>query len=89
MSESVPSRESVRERLRQLVHEITGVELDAITDEASIDTELRMESVAFVELQVSLEEEFGIELDAIQVVELNRFGPIVDYVHGLASQSAA
>lgn len=90
MSEpSVPSRAAVRERLRQLVHEITGVPLDAVTDDASIDEELRMESVAFVELQVSLEEDFGIEIDAIQVVELNRFGPIVDYVHQLASQPAA
>lgn len=90
MSECVvPSRDVVRERLRQLVHEITGVELDVVTDEASIDEELRMESVAFVELQVSLEEDFGIEIDAIHVVELNRFGPIVDYVHSLASHAAS
>lgn len=90
MSESVlPSREAVRERLRQLVHEITGVALEAVTDDATIDEELRMESVAFVELQVSLEDDFGIEIDAVQVVELNRFGPIVDYVYELASRPAA
>jgi acyl carrier protein len=90
MSESsLPSREAVRERLRQLVHEITGVALDAVTDDASIDEELRMESVAFVELQVSLEDDFGVEIDAVHVVELNRFGPIVDYVYDLASRPAA
>lgn len=84
-----PTREAVRERLRVLVHEITGVALDVVTDGATIDQELRMESVAFVELQVSLEEEFGIEIDAVEVVELNEFGPIVDYVHDLAVRAAA
>jgi acyl carrier protein len=86
---AAPTREVVRERLRVLVHEITGVPLDIVTELATIDQELRMESVAFVELQVSLEEEYGIEIDAVLVVELNEFGPIVDYVHDLAARAAA
>jgi acyl carrier protein len=86
---AAPTREVVCERLRALLHEITGVPLDDVTEFASIDEELRMESVAFVELQVSLEDEYGIEIDAVQVVELNEFGPIVDYVHDLATQAAA
>ena len=86
---AAPTREVVHERLRALVHEITGVPLDVVTEIATIDQELRMESVAFVELQVSLEEEYGIEIDAVLVVELNEFGPIVDYVHDLATRAAA
>jgi acyl carrier protein len=86
---AAPTREVVCERLRVLLHEITGVPLDDVTERASIDEELRMESVAFVELQVSLEDEYGIEIDAVQVVELNELGPIVDYVHDLAARAAA
>jgi acyl carrier protein len=86
---ATPTREIVRERLRALVHEITGVPLDVVVEGATIDQELRMESVAFVELQVSLEDEFGIEIDAVHVVELNDFGAIVDYVHDLAVRAAA
>lgn len=83
-----PSRDAVGERLRTLVHQVTGVPLDAVTDDATIDEDLRMESIAFVELQVTLEDEYGIEIDAVAVVELNRFGAIVDYVHGLAAKAA-
>jgi len=84
-----PSREAVREHLAGLVHEIARVPLDVITEDSTIDQDIRMESVAFVELQVTLEDEYGIELDAVQVVELNRFGAIVDYVHDLARRAAA
>lgn len=70
-----------RERIRQLVHEITGIPLEQITDDASFDTTLVMESVQLVELQVALEEEFQTELDPLYMIELNRFGDIVDYIY--------
>ncbi len=50
---------------------------------ATIDGELQMESVAFVELQVALEEQLGIEIDPVRVVELNEFGAIAEYLHSL------
>ncbi len=74
------SREEVREFLAGLMHEIAGISRDKITEDATVENELRMESVAFVEIQVSIEEQYDIELDPIEVVELNRFGAIVDYV---------
>ena len=43
-----------------------------------------MESVAFVELQVAIEDEYAIEIDPIRIVELNEFGAIGDYVYSLA-----
>jgi acyl carrier protein len=76
-----PSREGVRARVASLINEIAKVPLDQITEEATIDEQLQMQSVIFVELQVAIEEEYGIQVDLIHVVELNRFGPIVDYVH--------
>lgn len=86
---SAPGRDAVRDRLRLLVHEITGVPLEALTEDATIDQDMRMESVAFVELQVTLEDDYDIELDAVAVVELNRFGDIVDYIHGLTTRAAS
>lgn len=61
----------------------------AIDDRATLDNELQMESVAFVELQVALEDELGIEIDPVQVVELNEFGAIVQYIHGLVLNRVA
>jgi|GEM_PF-1721133 len=73
--------EYVKQRARELVHEITGLPLEEITDDASFDTALAMESVQLVELQVALEEEFQTELDPIYMIELNRFGDIAEYIY--------
>jgi acyl carrier protein len=78
-----PTGQAIRKRLAHLIHEIANVPLEQITDSATVDGDIQMESVAFVELQVAIEDEFQIEIDPIQVVELNRFGAIADYVHHL------
>jgi acyl carrier protein len=60
-----------------------GVNPDQITPNATITDDLGLESVAFVELQVTLEDELGIEIDPIHVVELNQLSAIVDYLCAL------
>ncbi len=78
--EPAVSRSSLEERIRSLINEIAKIPNDKIVTSATIDGDLRMESVDFVELQVALEDEYQIEVDAIRVVELNEFSAIVDYV---------
>jgi len=80
-----PTRTELRDRIVCLINEIAGIEPDKITEDAKVDEELQMSSVAFVELQVAIEEEYQIQVDPIQLVELNRFGAIVDYVHSCIS----
>ena len=74
------STEAVRRRLITLINQIAGIPEEEVVDGATIDGELQMQSVAFVELQVAIEEEYDIQLDPVRVVELNEFGAIVDYV---------
>jgi len=81
----VPSIEEIAERLRQLLCEVAKIPRSAITETATVDGELQMQSVTFVELQVAIEDEYEIQLDPIRVVELNEFGAIVNYVHSLVS----
>ena len=76
-----PTVAEVKERLACLINEIAGIPKVRITDRATVDDELQMQSVAFVELQVAIEDEYQIQIDPIQVVELNQFGAIVDYVY--------
>ena len=76
-----PSRQEVRERLASLIKEIANIPTDHIGDDATVDGELQMNSVAFVELQVAIEEDYEIQIDPVRVVELNQSGAIVDYVH--------
>jgi acyl carrier protein len=80
-AESPRPLDLVKQRARELVHEITGLPFEEITDDASFDTTLVMESVQLVELQVALEEEFQTELDPIYMIELNRFGDIAEYIY--------
>lgn len=84
----VHTRYEVRERLTSLLYDIAGIPREQITDQATVDEDLRMESIAFVELQVAIEEEYGIQIDPIRVVELNEFGAIVDYIHGCTVSGA-
>ena len=84
-----PTRDQVAERLATLINEIAKIPLEQITETATVDEELQMQSVAFVELQVAIEEEYNIQIDPIQVVELNEFGAIVDYVYGCVLSGSA
>lgn len=77
----MPTRAEVCERLASLISEIAAIPTHMITNQATVDDELQMQSVAFVELQVAIEDEYQIQIDPIRVVELNAFGAIVDYVY--------
>ncbi|HVO25555.1 MAG TPA: acyl carrier protein [Candidatus Margulisiibacteriota bacterium] len=76
----IRTRDEIRERVASLISEIASVPEEQIGDMATVDDQLQMNSVAFVELQVAIEDEYDIQIDPIRVVELNEFGAIVDYI---------
>ena len=80
-----PTRDQVRGRLVSLLNEIAGIPVEQITDGATVEEDLQMQSVAFVELQVAMEEEFDILIDPLRVVELNEFSALVDYLYNCAA----
>jgi acyl carrier protein len=75
------AREDVRRFLRAMLVEIAKLPEAEIREEATLDCGLRMESVALVEIQTAVEEEFDIEIDVLEVIELNRLDLIVDYIY--------
>lgn len=78
---TAPSRDELRQYLVRLLVDVGKVPAEKITDAACVDTDLKIESVAFIEIQIALEEQFDIEIDPVQMLELNQFGSIVDYLH--------
>lgn len=80
-AKSSPSLEGVRHLLTQLLNELGKIPVEKVTDGATIDGELRMESVAFVELQVAIEDYYNIEIDPIEVVERGEFAAIASYIY--------
>lgn len=73
--------DDVRLLLAGFLVDIGRVDGTLARDGATIDGDLQMDSVAFLEVQVALEDELNIEIDPIQVVELNEFGAIARYIH--------
>ena len=82
-----PTRKQVWNLLFQLFCEIAKITPETICDAATVSGELHMESITFVEIQTALQDEYDIELDPIQLIELDEFGAIVDYVHACVIQS--
>src|SRR5438445_11593235 len=82
-----PTQPQVRDFVAALVHEVCDVSPELIIDSARIDHELEMESVQMVQLQVAIEQEFDITLDFLEILRLNTFGRIVDYIYAQASQT--
>ena len=70
--------------MNRLLREV-GVPEDKLHDDARISTDLNLESVAFVELQVALEDELDVELDPVKVVELDQLSAIAQYLDSLLS----
>ena len=83
------TRGEVRDRVARLVSEVLKIPQEQIGESATVDNELQMQSISFVELQVAIEEAYDIQVDPIQIVELNAFGAIVDYIHQTAVGAGA
>ena len=84
VASAIPTREYVREVLSRLLQEICHRTPQEIFDSATIDRELEMESVQMIELQVAVEQEFDVTIDFLEVLRLNSFRRITDYIHALA-----
>ena len=68
---------------REILHSATGIPLVEITPASRIAEDLDLESIHLVELQVALEEEFDIELDPLDLIELGTIGQIADHVSAI------
>jgi acyl carrier protein len=73
--------EEVKVTLKRLISEACGVSTEAIHDETTIDQDLQIPSIVFVELQVAAEETFDVLLDPLELIELNTFGRIANAIH--------
>jgi acyl carrier protein len=66
--------EAIRLRIKQAIHRVAGVEVSAISDTASYETDLGLDSLSILEIAVELENQFKFhasdeELSAIRTVE--------------------
>ncbi len=70
----------VYEKVRQIICDQLDLEEDVVTMEASILDDLGADSLDVVDLVMSLEEEFDIEIPDEQVENIKLVGDIVKYI---------
>lgn len=71
---------SIDERLRRIVSEQLGVDESQVTPSASFEDDLNADSLDLVELIMSLEEEFGIEISEEDAEKIRTVGDASEYI---------
>ena len=70
----------VFEKIRELIVEQFGVDEDRVSMETSFTDDLNADSLDVVELIMSIEEEFNLEIDDSEVENIHTVGDVVNYI---------
>ncbi len=76
----------VFEKIKEILVDQLGVEEAEVTMEASFIDDLAADSLDIVELIMTMEDEFGIEIDEEDVESLTTVGAAVEYVKSHTNQ---
>lgn len=75
------SKEEILGRLRPIVAEQLGVEESQVTEEASFTEDLNADSLDLVELIMSLEEQYKLQISDEDAEKITTVGEAVDYIY--------
>ena len=81
--------ETVEPRVRRLVADHLGVDLDQLGADVSLTDDLAADSLDLLELALVLEGQFGIVIPEALIDDLHRYGDLVDVVQALFAQQHA
>ena len=73
--------ENAEERLRKIIAEQLGVSEEEVVPEASFIDDLNADSLEMVDLIISLEEEFGIQVSDEDAEKIKTVKDALDYLH--------
>ena len=74
------------DKIREILVDQLGVDESEVTMEASFIDDLAADSLDIVELIMTMEEEFGIEIDEEDVESLTTVGAAVEYIRAHSNQ---
>lgn len=70
----------IDEQLRQIISEQLGVDESQVVPSASFEEDLNADSLDLVELIMSLEEHFGLEIPEEEAEKIRTVGDAMDYI---------
>ena len=73
--------ESIEARVREIIINELGVELEKVTDDASFVEDLGADSLDTVELVMAFEEEFGLDIPDEDAEKMRTVGDAVGYLN--------
>ena len=73
----------MKDRILELIAEQFGLNTDEVTDDIDLRNDLNADSIDLVELVMSLEDEFGIEVNDEDLKNINTIGDIIEYASEL------
>ncbi len=73
-------RSQVQAKMRDLLVDELGLDADKITDEATFEEDLEVDSLGVVELLMALEDEFGVRIPDEEAEDITSVGQAVDMV---------
>ncbi len=71
------------DKIKAIVAEQLGLELDEIKLESSFTDDLGADSLDIVELMMALEEEFDVEIPDEEAEKISTVGDVVEYIKNL------
>ena len=74
------NRDEIFQKIQEVLDDALGVDEDEVTPEASLTADLGAESVQSVELMAGFEEEFEIEMDEDEALEVQTVGGAIDFI---------
>lgn len=75
------SKEDILTKLKPVIAEQLGVDESEVKEDASFTEDLNADSLDLVELIMSLEEQFGMQISDEDAEKLTTVGEAVDYIH--------
>jgi acyl carrier protein len=75
-------RNEVGERLRATLVSELGLDASKLTDGASFEEDLEVDSLGVVELLMALEDEFDVKIPDEEAENIQTVGQAIDMVHG-------
>ncbi|MCY3538406.1 MAG: acyl carrier protein [Acidimicrobiia bacterium] len=73
-------RSQVQTKMRDLLVDELGLDADKITDEATFEEDLEVDSLGVVELLMALEDEFGVKIPDEEAENIHSVGEAIDMV---------
>ena len=73
-------RSQIQAKMRDLLVDELGLDADKITDEATFEEDLEVDSLGVVELLMALEDEFGVKIPDEEAENITAVGEAIDMV---------